>query len=309
VRHALSRLLALVAGVALLAFIVSRYPLADVGAALVAIGPAALATPLIALVWQAANTRAFQALVGPGVGFVELFRAKLAGDGLGTLLPYGTIAGEAVRMRLLARRLSGAHAVAAVLVDRAVGDGLGLAYSAVAVALLVAKAAPGPALRAGLVLYAVVAAAGAAVLVALVATRFPGRAGAFVARRLGGAAAAAPRPAPSPGALGAALAWQLAGRVIGLAEVAVLLARLDLPSDLLTCLTVHGAIAAAGYVTFATPTGIGVADAACVFAFGVLGFPGEAAVAFALARRARLLVVAGLGVAWQLARPGSRETS
>jgi len=296
----LLRGLALLAGLGLLGYVVSRYPLAAIASSLAQIGAIWLVTPLIALLWQSANTRAFHTLVAHDVPFLLLLRAKLASDGYGTLLPFGTVAGEAVRMKLLAPRLPGGLSIGAVLADRALGDGVGLIYSSMAVLLLVFTFAPADPARAGLLTYAGVAAVGGVVLFGLLVTRFPGRIGAFVARRFGGGAVAIGDP-PSATALVAAAGWQLVGRALGVAETALLLYRLDLPHDLVTCVCIHGGLGAAGYITFASPTGVGVMDAAAVIAFGLLGLPGEAAVAFALARRARILLVGAAGVAWHVA--------
>jgi hypothetical protein len=57
-----------------------------------------------------------------------------------------------------------------------------------------------------------------------------------------------------------------------------------------------GASAAAGFVGFFMPQGIGVTEAATVGVFRVLGLSGSAGVAFALARRGRMLFMSVAGV-------------
>ena len=54
-----------------------------------------------------------------------------------------------------------------------------------------------------------------------------------------------------------------------------------------------GALSAAGFIGGAIPQGLGVAEAATVGMFQLLHFPGPAAVAFALARRGRILAGRG----------------
>jgi hypothetical protein len=66
-------------------------------------------------------------------------------------------------------------------------------------------------------------------------------------------------------------------------------------------LYVAGALAAAGFVGGVIPQGIGVDEAATVGIFGLLGLPGEAAIAFALARRGRMLLMSTSGVVLHLA--------
>jgi hypothetical protein len=281
------RVLVFLAGLSLLIYVVSRYPLADIAASLRRIGAAWLLTPLIALVWHLGNTRGFQILVGHGVRYWPLLRAKLAAEGTGNLMPFGSVAAEAFRMRQVADLVPSGAAVGVVLGDRATGDSIGFLYSAVAAVLLALRA---PAAAPALYAYAAIAAVAGIALFVLVTSRFPGRIGAFVARKLG-APPEAPLAPPPPRKVIRTAGWQLVGRAAGLVEVALLLWRLGLPHDPLTCLCVHGGLAAAGYITFASPTGVGVMDAATVIGFGLLGYPGDAAVAFALSRRARLLFV------------------
>jgi uncharacterized membrane protein YbhN (UPF0104 family) len=100
--------------------------------------------------------------------------------------------------------------------------------------------------------------------------------------------------------------WTLIARLIGIFEIAVLFKLLDLDFTLFEVLFTGGAIAAAGFVGGVIPQGLGVAEAATVGVFELLHFPGQAGVAFALARRGRQLLTSIIGVALHLAlRPNA----
>src|SRR5262249_29725816 len=93
----------------------------------------------------------------------------------------------------------------------------------------------------------------------------------------------------------------LCARLVGSLEITLLLWLLGLGFDPVTILFCYSLLNAAGYIGFAIPQGLGVFEGTTVFLFGILGFPGAAGVALALARRARMLIVGLLGVFLHLA--------
>jgi uncharacterized membrane protein YbhN (UPF0104 family) len=94
--------------------------------------------------------------------------------------------------------------------------------------------------------------------------------------------------------------WTGMGKLIGLLEIALLFHLLDLSFTIGDVFFTAGALSAAGFIGGAIPQGLGVAEAATVGIFQLLHFPGPAAVAFALARRGRTLLVAVAGVSLHL---------
>jgi uncharacterized membrane protein YbhN (UPF0104 family) len=128
-----------------------------------------------------------------------------------------------------------------------------------------------------------------------VVTRLPGRAGKLVGKWLGGAAAAPPSALPVRNFLSATL-WCLASRVVGCVETGFLLWILGLGVDPVAILFLDSALNAAGFIGFAIPQGLGVFESSTVYLFGALGFAGPPAIAFALARRGRMLLVGLLGI-------------
>jgi SAM-dependent methyltransferase len=130
-------------------------------------------------------------------------------------------------------------------------------------------------------------------------TRLPGRAAKLAGKWLGAAAATTPDPLPRRDFL-IATSWCLAGRIVGFCEIGALLWILDLGVDPVAILFLDSVLNAAGFISFVIPQGLGVFEGASVHLFGILGFPGPLAIAFALARRGRMLLVALLGIALHL---------
>src|SRR4029078_6815277 len=94
----------------------------------------------------------------------------------------------------------------------------------------------------------------------------------------------------------AAALWSLASRMLGMCEIAVLLHAIDLPVDVSTTAFADSALNAAGFIGFAFPQGVGLFEGSTVSLLGCLGVSTPAALAFALARRGRMLLVSLLGV-------------
>ncbi len=287
-----------VLGLALLAWCLRAQPLAQMLAAVRRIGPAALLTPIVALGWHACNTFAFRALLDGEVSWAALFRNRLIGDGYNNLLPFAGVGGEPWKGRDLARHLPPARIVAALIRDRTIETSFGLVFTAVCLAASMRSVSLPALLRSALWLFAAGALVAGAAGFALVRSALPGRAGGAMARWLG---------APTPGVPGTVdrvawprllrvVAWHLPARALGLVEVAILLHALGMPVALPFVVFIDNLLNAAGFVGFAIPQGLGVLEGTSVFAFGLIGGAGPAAIAFALARRGRLAVVSLVGV-------------
>jgi len=79
-------------------------------------------------------------------------------------------------------------------------------------------------------------------------------------------------------------------------------------SDITTAAFVDSALNAAGFVGFAFPQGVGVFEGSSVYLLGCLGVSAPAALAFALARRGRMLLVSLSGVVVHLIRKARHPT-
>jgi uncharacterized membrane protein YbhN (UPF0104 family) len=97
-----------------------------------------------------------------------------------------------------------------------------------------------------------------------------------------------------------AIAWMLAGRVLGVCEIALIMWRLgQTPSlhALVEWIFLYGAFGVVGTIAWPVPGNLGVNEAAAVLLFQWLGLPPDDGMALALVRRARLLFVSSCGVA------------
>jgi len=256
-------------------------------------GWAALATPLIALLWFGANTTASHALFGARVPWLTLFLIRLMGEGYNALLPKAGIAGEPIKVQHLTAYVTADRACIGVVLDRLLNMLSGLVVSgALIAASLVLFTWPAIVIAAA-VSYIALAAVGAFVL-ARALRRDPAGIGAWVLRRLGHGETN--RPTISGSAVVQAFVWHLFGRMAMALEVVFLLYLLDLDFGLATVIALTGVLSAAGAISFIIPQSLGVAEAAAAFAFFLVGFPPVLGVAFGLVRRGRALLISMLGV-------------
>jgi SAM-dependent methyltransferase len=290
----------LVIGLALLSWMLSRQPLSDIYDAVVRMGPIAFVTPLIALAWFPTHATALWVLLDARPPWSEVLYNRLVGDGYNALLPMAGLGGEPFKARHLSRFIPIDRAVTALVRDRVIDNAIGFLFSAACVAVTLPRFALPTVLRDALWAYAAIAGALGALSFWLVISRLPGRLGKLLGRCLSGSAEEPPT-LPLGRALLAA-AWSMASRVLGVCEIAVLLHAIDAPVDLATAVFVDSALNAAGFIGFAFPQGIGVFEGSSVYLLGCLGVSAPAALAFALVRRGRMLVVSLLGVALHLAR-------
>ena len=147
-------------------------------------------------------------------------------------------------------------------------------------------------------LYAGGAIAVAVVLVVAMVTSLTSKLGGRLAKLLGAEQLTSAR-LPTKTVLRAAACWALRS-CSACVELAVLLYLLDLPFTFSDVCFLLGALSAAGFIGGAIPQGLGVQEAATVGVFEILHYPGAAAVAFALARRGRMLLLSVVGVGLHL---------
>jgi hypothetical protein len=295
------------AGLALLGWMLSRQPLSEICDAVVRMGPIALATPLIALAWFPTHATALWLLLDGAAPWGEVLYNRLVGDGYNALLPMAGLGGEPFKARHLRRYAPIDRVVAALVRDRVIDNAIGFLISAAGVLLTLPRFALPTMLHDALWVYAAIAGTLGALSFWLVISRLPGRLGKLLGRWLTGSAEEPPT-LPLGRALLAA-AWLVASRVLGVCEIAVLLWAIDVPVDLATALFVDSALNAAGFLGFAFPQGIGVFEGSSVYLLGCLGVSAPAALAFALVRRGRMLVVSLLGVALHLLRKARQPTA
>lgn len=294
-------------GLALLIWMLSRQPLSDIYDAVVRMGPIVFFTPLIALAWFPTHTTALWVLLETKVPWREVFYNRLVGDGYNALLPMAGIGGEPFKARHLSRFIPFDRVVTALVRDRVIDNAIGFLFSAVWLSVTLPRMALPAVLADALWAYAAIAGTLGALSFWLVISRLPGRFGKLVGRWLSGSSEEPPT-LPVGRALLAA-SWSMSSRVLGVCEIALLLYVIDVPVDFTTAVFVDSALNAAGFIGFAFPQGIGVFEGSSVYLLGCLGVAAPAALAFALARRGRMLVLSLLGVAVHLLRKARRPTA
>lgn len=288
-----------VAAVGLFAYVMTRQPIASIGDACLAMGPAVLLAPAIAATWIVTRSALLASVLGGRVAWQPLIPVRAIGDGYNALVPAAGLAGEPLKLRRLLRWMSAERALAALVRDRLVDNALGLVVSAAGIAIGIGSLTVPGAARGALWVYCAVAGPVGLVMLAVACTRLPARLGG-VASRWTRAARHAPEPLPLPYAV-RAIGWGLATRGLQLLETALLLRCIGAPVSVATVAVVDGVLNAAGFVGFVLPQGLGVVEGAALYVLTGLGSPAASATAFALARRGRVLVIGALGIGWHLA--------
>jgi putative membrane protein len=284
---------------------------------------AALATAGIGLLWaslfhilpMAINARAWQVLLGSGrrpvltyLTWVTWLRESVNG-----LLPVARIGGEILAVRLVLQRgVRIGPAVASIVVDMTLGLASQFAYTMIGLALLVQY--DGDLTTTGTVALGLLV--GIPVVVAFVVAQ---RNGLFamvgkIARALFGdrfaalvgGAAALDRSVRvvyrRPIRLARCTIWQLVSYVVGSGEIWLALYFLGHPVSPSQAVMIDALVHAVSSAAFVVPAAIGVQEGGFMVIGGLLGLTPEVALALALARRARdlILFLPGL-LAWQIA--------
>lgn len=290
----------LVVGLALLVFVVSRYPFGDVFDSCRDMWPGVALTPLIALAWFACGSTTTYILLERRVPWLHVLWIRLVGDSYNSLLPLGGFGGEPFKIRQLTLLVEPAIVMTALIRDRIVDNAMGFSVSAAGVAIGLSGYTVDPRIRVALIGYAIVAGILGVLGAALVLTRLPGKVGGWLAKFLGDV-----KPEQistvSPARLAQLAVFTFGARSLGLVEIGTLLWILGLPHDLVTVAFVDSFLNAAGYIGFFIPQGLGVFEASSAWLFThVLNAPGQLGIAFAFARRGRMLVVGLFGVSLHL---------
>lgn len=297
----------LIIGVALCAYMVSRFPLSQIGDACLQLGPWVFLTPLITLVWYAANATALSQLLEGKVPWLALYWNRLVGEGFNALVPAAGIGGEPLKLRQLSQYVQTHRAVVALINDRLVDNALAFGYSGATVAIGALTIDMTAAVKTSMLAYGAAGVGISIVMVVVMVTTASSRLGGRVAKLLGAEQLGHERLRVS--VLLRAAFWTGFGKLIGLLEIALLFQLLGLTFTIGDVFFTAGALSAAGFIGGAIPQGLGVAEAATVGVFQILHFPGPAGVAFALARRGRMLLVAVIGVVLHLAFGRARTHS
>jgi hypothetical protein len=290
----------LIVGLALLVYVVSRFPFADIVAAVRRMWPGVMLTPLIALTWFTSSTTAMYLLIDRRVPWARILWIRLVGDSYNALLPLAGFGGEPFKMRQLSFFVEPAGVMTTLIRDRLVDNAIGFLFGATELVLGLMVYTVHPSIKIALVGYILFCAVIGATGITLVLTRVPGKLGGWIARLL--ADVSQDQIAPLPVArLLQVVACCISARMLGLLEKVVLLWVLGQRHDVVTAAFVDSFLSAAGYVGFMIPQGLGVFEGATVYILGVVGAPGPAAVAFAFGRRGRMLVVGLFGISLHLA--------
>lgn len=284
----------LVAGLALMVYVVSRQPLGALVGACMQLGPGVALTLVIALGWHSCSAAAQRLLYEGRIRWRALLWARLAAEGYNSLL--AGVGGEPFRIRYLSRFVPSEDVVAALIRDRVLDLSIGYVFSAAFLLVGASRYPLSTALRSSFGLYAVVTSALGLAGILLMVTPLPGRIGGTILRALGRPPAAPPKPL-ALGVFVRLLPWYVAAKVLGLVEIAVLLWLLGLDHGALRVGFIDGALNAAGTLAFMLPQAMGVFEGTSLYLFELFGFPGPAGVAFSLVRRTRMLAISLAGVA------------
>src|SRR5262249_14756617 len=284
----------LLIGLGLLVYVVSRYPMAELGQAVRRLGPWVATTPLVAMLWMFCNTSALHLLLDKRVPWLRLLKIRLIGDGYNALLPLAGMGGEPYRIKHISAFVPVDQTLTALIRDRVIENAVGLLFSGLWLADALGRYTIANSMRAGMVAFIAFAAAFGFISVLLMVTSLPGRVSAALARVAGVSSQRAVKLPASRFAV--VLLWYLGARIAGVLEITLLLWLLGLGFDPITNLFCYSLLQAAGFIGFAIPAGIGVFEGTAVYLFQVLHFPGPLGVAFALARRGRMLIVGLFGV-------------
>jgi hypothetical protein len=285
-----------IAGLMLLAAALTFVPWEGVSRAIVRGGWGVLLVFIVPLGWLLANTAGLQAILGSSVPFPVLLYNRLVGEALNASIPMANLGGEPYKIFHLSRYTAVEKALPAVVSDKIVSVASGLIFSGAM--LLIGAWLPGPIRQsaAGFMLPAGILSAAAGVLLALApAAPLLGSICSRLLRLVRRRAVELPRL--EAGVLLRALAWNLAGRALLLAEFAGFLWLLGgrFP-DAASLVLLTGLTSLLGQVFFMIPQGLGVNEAGITGAMVLLGWGPDVGMAVALLRRGRMVFWAAVGL-------------
>ena len=305
----MTRVIALLglAGLAGATALVAREGVATVLAAAATAGSGVVWASAFHVVPMSLNARAWQLLTGRGGRSRRrslAFFAKLVWvrEAVNALLPVARVGGEIASARLMTRDgIRARVAVASLVVDMTAGLATQVVFTLAGIALLLRRS--GGDRLAGQAVVALGIAAALAACFAAVQRKGLFAMAAAVARFLSGGrlAAIVGGAAPldravravyrHPRRVVACAGWQLAGWAAGAGEVWLALAFLGHPVSVADALLIEALVQGASSVAFAVPGALGVQEGAFVALGAAVGLGADTALALALLRRARDLLV------------------
>ncbi len=301
-----------VAGVALFAALVRAIGVAPITTAFQRLGARFAVVVALELVLDGCNTRGWQWALGPApLGFWRLYWIRQAGTAINQLTPTASVGGELAKALLLRGKARSSEILASLVVAKV---SLAAAQATtvllgLAVALDRLRDAPELA-RAIVTVFALIVAA----IVAFVAVQRRGGLG----RVAVAVAAIAPRSRIArafreragalderlrhlyrdrPGLIVAAVAWHVAGQLVGVVQLWFILGALGVPSSLATCLALEAASLTIDAATFFVPARVGVQEGGRVLIFTAFGLGAATGLAVAVVVRVNQLVVSAIGLA------------
>jgi putative membrane protein len=313
-------------GLALLISLAARSRTKEVLAILRAGGGWALmAASLYRIIPVELNAAAWTALLEKRrLGWAATLWMRWIGEAVNSLLPAAQVGGDFARARLLtAGGVPASEATAAMVADVAIGAFTQVLFTFVGAAALILGAQSAASARTHLGWLALVIGIGAAFAALLIAvarvgvgrllTALPLHLNGRLAARLRIGGAAIDRSLRSirsrPRALLASAAWHLVAWLSQVVETWLVLRLLGRPIGWVAALAMESLAASARGAAFVVPGGIGVQEGALVAVGAAFDVPASAALALAVVKRAReLLVGAPAIVAWVIAERHSIAT-
>lgn len=286
-------------GIALVIGVLWQVPLGGIRDAVVGMWPGVLLAPLVGVSWFTTSTTAMWLLLDREVGWLRILWIRLVGDSYNALLPLAGFGGEPFKVRQLSRFVDPAIVMATLIRDRIIDNAVGFLFGAGELMAGLAAYTVAPSVRDGLITYLAICGLLGLLGMALIMTRVPGKLGTWLAKVLGDVAPEQIETLPAHRVALIALCF-VGSRMLGLLEKVVLLWLLGLPHDLVTAGFVDGFLSAAGYLGFMIPQGLGAFEIATVYVLGYIGGSKAQAIAFALARRGRMIVVGLFGISLHL---------
>lgn len=311
------QILLIAIGLAVVIVIVARLGVADVAAAFAAAGWGIALVTLSHLPPLAADAAGWRALLTdrPRPAPVPVYLIRWASESVNNLLPVAQLGGEVVRVRMIGTLGTSAPvAASSVIVDVTLGLITQILFALIGLAILFGlTGADGPTLAVGIGLVVFAAAIGGFFMAQRAgAIRHGGRLAAQIgerllgrdletmaggAERLDSALHALYRQRP---VLARCAAWRMASWFGQSLEIWLSLYVLGYPLGLGEAIVLQSLVAAVRSAAFVIPGALGAQEAGFLGLGVILGLPPEAALALALLRRARevLLGLPGLGLWW-----------
>lgn len=302
----------IIAGVALFAWLVCNIGAAELLADLRGFGLAIVAVIAFELAVDACNTIAWRRILPPTrpIGFWRLYWVRQAGVAINQLTPTATVGGEVAKTILLRPWLP-TTTTAASLVAARMSYALGQATIVVlGLSAILGRVKDTPDLATAIIggfLFTLGGVLGFVWLqrrgifaTAVASVRRLGFGGTLIERLVARGASLDSELAAfyrdRPGAFAQSVVWHVVGQLVGLLQLAFILAKLGIPASLATCLAIEAFALVLDSAAFFVPARIGVQEAGRVLVFTTFGLSATTGLAVAVIVRLNQLAVAGIGL-------------